>query len=81
MGCYEFITSVPHPADLNSNFVITAAEFNAYAAAWTNGQAWTSGPNPIPANYLTRAGYLMTNGGAYYNSGSARPLNWRLIGH
>jgi hypothetical protein len=30
---------------------------------------------------MTRAGYLMTNGGSYYNAGSARPLNWRLIGH
>jgi hypothetical protein len=30
---------------------------------------------------LTRAGYLVTNGGAYYNNGSARPTNWRLPGH
>ena len=81
MGCYEFITTVTHPADVNGDFIITAAEFNAYAAAWKSGQPWATGPNPIPANYLTRAGYLMTNGGSYYNAGSARPLNWRLIGH
>ena len=81
MGCYQFITTVAHPADVNGDFVITPAEFNAYAAAWTNGLPWATGPSPIPANYLTRAGYLMTNGGAYYNAGSARPLNWRLIGH
>ena len=85
MGCYEFNTTATHPADTNADFVITAAEFNAYAAAWQNGQTWTNGsnpgPNPIPANYVTRAGYLMTNGGAYYNAGSARPVNWKLIGH
>jgi len=66
---------------VNGDFVITPAEYAAYAAAWQNGQTWTNGPNPIPANYVTRAGYLMTNGGAYYNSGSARPVNWKLIGH
>jgi hypothetical protein len=85
LGCYEFITTVTHPADTNGTFVITRAEYNAYAAAWKNGQIWTNGPNPgpnpIPANYVTRAGYLMTNGGAYYNDGSGRPVNWKLIGH
>jgi hypothetical protein len=85
IGCYEFNTTVTHPADVNGDFIITAAEFNAYAAAWKSGLPWTNGPNPgpnpIPANYVTRAGYLMTNGGSYYNAGSARPLNWRLIGH
>jgi hypothetical protein len=81
MGCYEFNTTATHPADTDTNFIITPAEFYAYAAAWQNGQTWTNAPNPIPANYLTRAGYLMTNGGAYYNDGSARPLNWKLIGH
>ena len=80
-GCYEYTTNVFHPADTNGNWVISTAEFNAYAAAWQNGQTWTNGPNPIPANYVTRAGYLMTNGGAYYNDGSARPVNWKLIGH
>jgi hypothetical protein len=77
MGCYEFTTTVPHPADTNAAFVITSDEFNAYAAAWKNGQNWTIAPNPIPANYLTRAGYLMVNGGAYHNDGSARPTNWK----
>ena len=85
MGCYEFITTITHPADVNGDFVISAAEFYNYANAWRTNQIWTSGPNPgpnpIPQDYMTRAGYLMTNGGAYYNAGSARPLNWRLIGH
>jgi len=81
LGCYEFTTNVVHPADTNAIFFITAPEFAAYAAAWTNGSAWTNGPNPGPkpisADYLTRAGYLMTNGGAYHNDGSARPVNWK----
>jgi len=80
IGCYEFNTTAAHPADANGDFVISPAEFSAYASAWKNGQTWPSGPNPIPANYVTRAGYLMTNGGTYYNSGSARPVNWKLIG-
>jgi hypothetical protein len=81
LGCYEFTTNVTHPADTNGVFVITPAEFSAYAAAWQNGLAWTNGPNPGPnpitADYMTRAGYLMTNGGAYHNDGSARPVNWK----
>jgi hypothetical protein len=87
LGCYVFNNTATHPADTNSASVLTLAEFNAYAAAWKAGQAWTNAPgsapnpSPIPANYLTRAGYLVTNGGAYYNNGSARPTNWRLPGH
>ena len=77
LGCYEFLTAAAHSADTDTNFVLTAAEFSAYAAAWKNGQSWTNGPNPIPANYVTRAGYLMTNGGTYHNDGSARPVNWK----
>ena len=46
MGCYEFNTTATHPADTNSNLVITAAEFNAYAAAWKSGQTWTNGAEP-----------------------------------
>ena len=83
LGCYEFNNTATHPADTNGTFVITAGEFAAYAAAWKSGQSWTNAPpsapnpNPIPANYVTRAGYLMTNGGAYTNDGSARPTNWK----
>ena len=77
LGCYEFNTSATHPADTNAVFVITSDEFNAYAAAWKTGQVWANGPNPISADYLTRAGYLMTNGGAYHNDGSMRPVNWK----
>lgn len=78
LGCYEFNNTAAHPADTDTNFVITAAEYSAYAAAWKAGQSWTNGPNPISADYVTRAGYLMTNGGAYHNDGSARPVNWKV---
>jgi predicted outer membrane repeat protein len=84
LGCYEFNTTATHPADTNGDFVITPAEYAAYAAAWKAGQTWTNAPasapnpNPIPANFVTRAGYLMTKGGAYYNDGSARPVNWKI---
>jgi len=78
LGAYEFSTAATHPADTNANFVITAAEYNAYAAAWKAGQTWSNAPTVIPANYLTRAGYLMTNGGSYHNDGSARPVNWKV---
>jgi parallel beta-helix repeat protein len=77
LGCYEFNTTATHPADADINFVMTSAEFNAYSAAWKSGQAWTNGPNPIGADYVTRAGYLMTNGGTYHNDGSSRPANWK----
>jgi len=82
LGCYEFNKTATHPADTNANLVISAVEYNAYAAAWKAGLTWTNGPNhgpnPIPANYVTRAGYLMTNNsGAYTNDGSARPTNWK----
>jgi hypothetical protein len=77
LGCYEFDTAITHPADTNADFVISPAEYSAYAAAWKAGQTWSNAPNVIPANYLTRAGYLMTNGGTYHNDGSARPVNWK----
>jgi predicted outer membrane repeat protein len=78
LGCYEFSTAATHPADTNADFVITGNEFNAYAAAWKAGQTWSNAPTVIPADYLTRAGYLMTNGGTYHNDGSARPVNWKI---
>jgi hypothetical protein len=78
LGCYEFSTDATHPADVNGNFVLTTAEFTDYAAAWKTGLIWSNAPPLIPADYLTRAGYLMTNGGTYFNDGSARPVNWKI---
>jgi hypothetical protein len=79
IGCYEFNNSAFMPADTNSAWTITSAEFNAYGNAWLNSLGWTIGPSPIPANFATRAGYLLqsTGTGAYYNDGSAQPTNWK----
>jgi hypothetical protein len=55
----------PHPADANRDWVLSATEFSAYGAGWKSGQAWPTGPNPIPLDYVTRAGYLNAKGGAY----------------
>ena len=77
MGAYEFANSDKHPADLNGNWTIDASEFNAYGAAWKNEQTWSAGPVPIPADYVTRAGYLLANGGAYFNDGGGKPVCWK----
>jgi len=78
MGAYEQSASDWHPADVNTNWTIASAEFTAYASAWTNHAAWSTGPNPIPIDYVTRAGFLVqTNGGNYQNVGGGKPLNWQ----
>jgi len=77
IGCYEFNNSAVHPADTNSNWSISSLEFNAYGNAWLNSLGWTTGPSPIPANFATRAGYLLQSGGTYHNDGSGQPTNWK----
>jgi hypothetical protein len=77
LGCYQFNNSSFHPADLNSDGMVSGDEFTAYAAAWKNSQSWNRGPNPIPADFVTRAGFLLQNGGAYHNDGSAQPTCWK----
>lgn len=77
LGCFELNTKQFHPADLNSKGVITPDDFNQYAAAWLSSEPWVSPPSPIPADYVTRAGYLLLKGGTYHNDGSAQPTNWK----
>ena len=78
MGAYEFSNTDRHPADLNDDWSISESEYNAYAAAWKNDQAWARQPSPIPADYATRAGYIKANGGNYYNDGGGgKPLCWK----
>ena len=77
IGAYEQCWTDRHPADTNANWVIEANEFNAYAAAWTNRAAWPSGPNPVPMDYVTRAGYLLEDGATYHNEGGGKPRNWK----
>ena len=77
IGADEFNNTDLHPADLNDNGIIEESEYNAYAAAWKNDQSWSRTPNPVPADYVTRAGYLLKNGGGYYNNGGVKPVCWK----
>ena len=66
-----------HPADTNGASRITINEVTAYGAAWQQGSNWPIPPNPIPINYVTRAGYLWRNGECYsYDASSSPPLCW-----
>ncbi|MCX6876445.1 MAG: right-handed parallel beta-helix repeat-containing protein [Verrucomicrobia bacterium] len=77
MGAYEFANTAYHPADANSNWILEAGEVTAYLEAWRNGQTWGTGPNPIPTDYVTRAGFLKESGGVYHNDGAGRPQCWK----
>jgi hypothetical protein len=77
LGCYEFNTGILHPADANGDWVISAAEYNNYAAAWKSNQVWAVNPFVIPDHWVTRAGYLLLQGGAYHNDSSAQPTCWK----
>lgn len=71
-------SSVNHPADLNGDQQLSITEVTAYGAAWMRGAPWTLPPNPIPVDYVTRAGFLWRDGEAYRmdpSAGSA-PLWW-----
>jgi hypothetical protein len=68
-----------HPADRNpADFRITINETTAYASAWRKGQPWEIGPNPIPVDYVTRAGLLWKKGESYRfdATNGAPPLWW-----
>jgi hypothetical protein len=67
-----------HPADnAPADRALAMAEVTAYAAAWRTGEAWPTGPNPIPVSYVTRAGYLWQSGEDYRHlPGPPLPLAW-----
>jgi len=72
-------TALPHPADLDMNFSMVINEVTAYGAAWKTGATWPVAPNPIPIDYLTRAGYLWKQGEVYhYDALATPPLCWTL---
>jgi hypothetical protein len=78
IGCYEFDNLVKHPADVNGDWVVDPIEYDNYSTFWKTDQPWTISPTIIPADYVTRAGFLHTqNSGRYQNDGSARPLCWK----
>ncbi len=73
------ITSAPsHPADVSpADQRISINEITAYASAWRRGDAWTVGPNPIPLDYVTRAGFLWKNGEVYrFDPSITQPPIW-----
>ena len=76
IGAYEHSTTDFHPADTNQDWIISTDEFNAYGAAWKTGQDATNGPNPIPIDYTTRAGFLLESGENYQNEGGGKPTCW-----
>jgi hypothetical protein len=76
IGAYERSTAQLHPADTDENSVISQAEFDAYNAAWRTNESWTVAPEVIPVDFVTRAGYLLQNGGAYKNIGVGKPQTW-----
>lgn len=66
-----------HPADTNKDMRMEAGEVTSYSFAWITGQIWSIPPNPIPLNYVARAGYLWRNGEVYrYRSTSTAPDCW-----
>ncbi len=76
-GAYEHCTDALHPADVNTDWVISADEYANYADAWKAGDTWPVSPSPIPIDYVTRAGYLQQqSGGQYHNIGGGKPLCW-----
>jgi subtilisin family serine protease len=67
----------PHPADLTSSFLLSTSDFSDYASHWSRGLPWSLSPNPIPVDYVTRAGFLSVIGGSYtQNIDFEPPLCW-----
>lgn len=66
-----------HPADLDNDWVISAAEYADYAAAWKTNGVWTLPPSPVSADFATRAGFLLQqSAGSYQNEGGKKPTCW-----
>ncbi|HPS07335.1 MAG TPA: hypothetical protein PLG22_07370, partial [Kiritimatiellia bacterium] len=66
-----------HPADIDADWTISAAEYTDYAAAWKTNGVWSAPPGPATADFATRAGFLrQQNDGAYQNSGGKKPVCW-----
>ena len=68
-----------HPSDNNpADNRISITELTAYAAAWKRGDMWPSAPNPIPIEYVTRAGTIWKAGEVYEHNPDLGdfPLSW-----
>jgi hypothetical protein len=65
-----------HPADSDRNSRIVIGEVTLYGSAWKKGQAWTTGPDPIPIGYVTRMGFLWKVGETYHYARTVDPTIW-----
>lgn len=65
-----------HPADTNNDWRLDVNEVTAYGAAWKRGDTWARPPNPIPIDYVTRAGYLWRSGEVYHLATADCPACW-----
>lgn len=74
------VPDAPHPADSNpTDYAVSITEVTAYGLAWKLGHNWPGGPNPVPIDYVTRAGTLWKGGELYKQdlaAASAAPLWW-----
>jgi len=78
-GNYVSSRCLNHPADLTPmDFSLSISELTAYGAAWKSGANWTVPPNPIPVEYVSRAGALWKGGETYKFDSTAggAPLCW-----
>ncbi|MFN7138952.1 MAG: Ig-like domain-containing protein [Limisphaerales bacterium] len=66
LGAAAMVSAPSHPADNEAaDWTMTAKEVEAYGLAWLRCERWPKGPNPIPVNYATRAGFLLESGQTY----------------
>lgn len=76
----DIIVPNNHPADRpNIDMRILIHELTAYGSDWKVGQEWPADPNPIPINFVTRAGYLWKGGELYsFDPDANPPFCWKL---
>ena len=77
-GTQSILPPPRHPADFNpGDQRISVNETTAYASSWRKGLTWSIGPNPIPVDYVTRAGVLWKYGELYqFDPNIAAPPLW-----
>lgn len=67
-----------HPADANSDWLLTIEEVTAYASCWRSGCTWPRDPAEIEVDYVTNCGYLWKIGEHYhYSEGEICPDCWQ----
>jgi uncharacterized delta-60 repeat protein len=78
VGDARWVVGVRHPADGGPpEWILSIAEVTAYGAAWRRGDSWSSPPNPIPIDYVTRAAALWRGGECYtFDDDLDAPLWW-----